>query len=112
MPAYALAHVHRVTIGPDIQEYIKRIDETLMPFGGRFIVHGGMIEVLEGAWEGHLIIIEFRDLEAARAWYFSPAYQAIAHLRTNNSQGVCVLVDGVERDHRAIDILPALQSYA
>lgn len=105
MAAYALAHVRSVTMGPPIVEYLHRIDATLAPFGGRFIVHGGSIEVLEGAWQGHIIMIEFPDLGAARAWYHSPAYQAIVRLRTDHSDGDCILVDGVPAGHRATDIL-------
>jgi uncharacterized protein (DUF1330 family) len=41
MPAYAVAHMHEVVMGPDIVEYLQRIDATLAPFGGRFAVHGG-----------------------------------------------------------------------
>src|ERR1700733_7967146 len=59
MPAYAVAHMRQVTMGQPIVEYLERIDATLAPFGGRFIVHGGDIEVLEGSWPGALIVIEF-----------------------------------------------------
>ena len=109
MAAYALAHVRQVTIGPPIEEYLRRIDATLEPFGGRFIVHGGRTEVLEGSWSGDLIILEFPDLDAARAWYQSPAYQAIVRLRTDNSEGDTVLVEGVADGHLATDILPPLK---
>ena len=48
MPAYAVAHMRQVTMGPPIVEYLERIDATLAPFGGRFLVHGGKPEVVEG----------------------------------------------------------------
>ena len=112
MAAYAVAHIRQVTIGPPIEEYIRRIDGTLAPFGGRFIVHGGRVEVLEGSWTGHLVVLEFPDMDAARGWYRSPAYQAIVRLRTDNSEGDTVLVEGVAEEHRATDLLPALRSYA
>ena len=105
MAAYALAHVRRVTIGPAIVEYLQRIDATLARFNGRFVVHGGSIEVLEGAWDGHVIIIEFPNVDAARGWYRSPAYQSIVHLRIDNSEGECIIVDGVAAGHRATDVL-------
>ena len=62
-------------------------------------------EVLEGTWPGHLIVIEFPDRARARAWYRSSAYQQILPLRTNNSQGDAVLVDGVAEGHRVTDVL-------
>jgi uncharacterized protein (DUF1330 family) len=105
MAAYALAHIRHITIGPAIAEYLQKIDATLTPFEGRFLVHGGPIEVLEGALEGHVIIIEFRSLDTARAWYRSPPYQAILRLRTDNSEGTVILVDGVAAGHRATDVL-------
>lgn len=112
MAAYAIAHIRQVTIGPAIEECIRKIDATLAPFRGRFLVHGGRTEVLEGSWPGHLVVLEFPDMDAACRWYTSPAYQAIVRLRTENSDGDLVLVEGVAKGHRAIDILPVLQSYA
>lgn len=105
MSAYALAHLSKVNMGPAIVEYLERIDATLAPFGGRFIVHGGRIEVLEGAWPGHLVIIEFPDRAKARAWYDSPAYQAMLRLRTDNAVCDTIIAEGCSADHRATDVL-------
>jgi uncharacterized protein (DUF1330 family) len=77
MSAFGVAHLRKVTMGPAIVEDLERIDATLEPFGGRFILHGGDVEVLEGNWPGHLVVIEFPDRDRARAWYASPAYQEI-----------------------------------
>ena len=107
MPAYAVAHMRQVTMGPAIVEYLERIDATLAPFGGRFLVHGGEVEVVEGTWPGHLIIIEFPSRGAADDWYHSAAYQDILALRTDNSHSDIILVDGVGTSHRATDVLAA-----
>lgn len=105
MTSYAVANLRHVEMGPDIVAYLEAIDATLAPFGGKFVIHGGDKEQLEGAWRGDLIVIGFPDGDAARAWYASPAYQAILPLRTRNSYGDVILIDGVESDHRATDIL-------
>jgi len=105
MSGYAVAHIREVTRNADIVKYLEEIDATLRPFGGRFAIHGGDVEVLEGEWPGHVVLIEFPDRDSARAWYRSPTYQSILRLRTNNSQGDIVLVDGVGPEHRATDIL-------
>ncbi|UCI30193.1 DUF1330 domain-containing protein [Mesorhizobium sp. B4-1-4] len=105
MTAYAVAHMRQVKMGPQIAEYLHRIDATLEPFGGRFLMHDGDVEVVENDWPGNLIIIEFPDRQHARGWYDSPAYQAILSLRTNNSQSDVVFVNGVEHPHRATDVL-------
>jgi len=54
------------------------------PFGGRFRFHGGEKDVVEGSWDGDLILIEFPSLDAVRGWWSSPEYQAIKHLRTDH----------------------------
>ena len=107
MPAYAVAHMRRVTPGPAIVTYLERIDATLAPFGGRFLVHGGRVEAVEGTWPGHLIVIEFPDRARADAWYHSAAYQEILALRTDNSRSDVIIAEGVGTDHRATDVLSA-----
>ena len=110
MPAYAMGHLRSVAMGPAIVEYLERIDASLAPFDGRFIIHGARAEVLEGDWSGDLIVIEFPDLDRARAWYQSPAYQAILPLRTDNADGDVLLVDGVTDPHVATDVLAGITS--
>ena len=58
-----------------------------------------------GDWSGGVVIIVFPDRAHARAWYASPAYRAILPLRTANSTAEVILIDGVDPDHRATDIL-------
>ncbi|GGX89138.1 DUF1330 domain-containing protein [Streptomyces hiroshimensis] len=103
MTAYALGSFRDIVAAPhagagthrDILEYIDRIQATLDPFDGRFLVHGAEVHVMEGAWPGNMVLIGFPDLSQARAWYASPAYQALIPLRTEHVEGVIILVDGV-----------------
>ena len=110
MPAYAIAQLQDVSFGADIVAYLKAVDATFTPFGGRFLVHGSAVEVLEGPWAGDLVVVEFPDRAQAGAWYASPAYQAILPLRTSNARCWVVLVDGVGEGHRAVDLLAKLPS--
>ena len=105
MTTYAVAHMQTVQMGPAIVEYLERIDATLAPFEGRFVVHGATPDVLEGEFPGHLIVIAFPSREQADGWYASPAYREILPLRLENSTGPVILVDGVEADHLATDVL-------
>ena len=107
MKGYAVGIIKDVRIGPAVVEYLERIDATLQPYGGRFAVHGGDPELLEGESPGDVVVIEFPDRASARSWYASPAYQAIVGLRTESSLSTVVLVDGVEDGHRATDVLEA-----
>src|SRR5262245_5003535 len=102
MPAYALAHLRTPTVNDDVIEYIDRIQGTLDPFGGRFLVHGPpSVFVAEGDWPGTVVIIEFPDEDAARGWYASPAYLEILPLRTNHIEGDAILVPGVPAGYDA-----------
>jgi uncharacterized protein (DUF1330 family) len=105
MKAYAVGILQDVKMGPSIVEYLHRIDATLAPYDGHFIVHGGTPEVLEGAHPGTLIVIEFPDRPRAEEWYASDAYREILPLRTENSVSTVLLIEGVDRDHRATDVL-------
>ena len=108
MPAYAVAHLCNVALGPEIFEYIARIDTTLEPFGGRFLIHGGPVDAMDGNWSGDLVVIAFKDRETAHAWYVSPGYQAILRLRTDNSDGDAFIVAGVPDEYQAADALTKL----
>jgi uncharacterized protein (DUF1330 family) len=108
MSAYAVAHLRTVALGPEIFEYIARIDATLEPFGGRFLIHGGPVDAMDGNWSGDLVVIAFRDRETAHAWYASSGYQAILRLRTDNSDGDAFIVDGVPDGYQAADALAKL----
>lgn len=105
MTSYAIGHLHDVQMNADIVAYLEGIDATLEPYGGRFVLHGGQKQDLEGHFAGDLIVIAFPDQDAARGWYASPAYQALLPLRTRNARGAVFLIDGVDEDHRATDIL-------
>ncbi len=105
MPAYAIALVRETRFGPEIREYLQRIDETLAPFSGEFRIHGGPYLPVEGTWAGDLVMIEFPSMELAKAWYESPGYRAIRPLRISHTTGDVILVEGVRAGHRAIDLL-------
>ena len=59
MASYAVGILQEVPMGDAVVEYLERIDATLQPLDGPFIVHGGPPDVLEGASPGTLIVIEF-----------------------------------------------------
>jgi uncharacterized protein (DUF1330 family) len=110
MKGYAIGILKDVQIGPQIVEYLERIDATLAPYGGRFIVHGGEPDVREGTDPGVMIVLEFPDRTQATRWYESDAYLEILPLRTDNSSSTVLLIDGVDDDHRATDVLAGADS--
>lgn len=108
IPAYAIAYLRDVDLGPEIVDYLERIDATLAPYGGRFLVHGGEIDAVEGEWPGDVVIIAFPDADAAHGWYRSPGYQAILPLRTGHSRSMAAILPGLPPGHRAVDTLAVL----
>jgi len=105
MKSYAIGILRDVAMGPPIVRYLERIDSTLAPYGGRFVIHGGDAQVLEGTSLGDVIVIEFPNRASAAQWYHSPAYQEILPLRVANATSTILLLDGVDADHRATDVL-------
>ncbi|GAA2464551.1 DUF1330 domain-containing protein [Streptomyces lavendulocolor] len=97
MPAYALANLTPpAELDDEVLTYMERIQATLDPFGGRFLVHGAPArEVREGSWDAALVIIGFPSLDRARDWYDSDAYRQLIPLRTRHMAGDVLLVDGV-----------------
>lgn len=63
--------------------------------GGRYLVRGGKSEAREGAPPaGRVVILEYPSFEAAKAFLESPEYQAIIHLRTDNTVSRLMIVEG------------------
>lgn len=103
--SYAVAMLHEVQPGEGMETYLSEIDDTLSPYGGTFLIHGGSPRVMEGTYTHDLIVIGFPDADGADRWYDSPKYQRLAALRQTFASGDVFLCNGEGADHRAIDIL-------
>jgi uncharacterized protein (DUF1330 family) len=79
------------------REYTSQVPDTLVPYGGEFIVRGGTADTLEGRWNPQrVVVLKFPSAEQARAWHGSPAYQAILPIRQRNAKtNFLTVVDGV-----------------
>ena len=71
MTAYVVNELF-VTDQALFQTYVVQVPATLAAFGGRYIVRSGTSEAIEGDPPGRLVIIEFPDREAGKAWRASP----------------------------------------
>jgi uncharacterized protein (DUF1330 family) len=95
MPAYVIASVTEAHDDEALAEYRRRNSEAVAAHGGRFLVRGGDMQVLEGTWSPlRVVVIEFADAETARAWYESSAYQEAISIRQGASTTDLILVDG------------------
>ena len=95
MPVYMIADVRDVRDADALVEYRRRNTDAVANHGGRFIVRGGDFEVLEGEWDTRRIVVaEFPDAAAARAWYESDEYAPLKELRRGASDTNILLVEG------------------
>lgn len=95
MPAYLFANVE-VTDAAGYEQYRQRVSATIEAFGGRYLVRGGVTEVLEGNWTPkRLVILEFPDMGQLKAWYRSPEYRPLLELRQRTATSTLVAVEGV-----------------
>lgn len=96
MKAYVIVQ-ERVHDEKMFGEYRKDVMATIVAHGGKFVVRGGAMTVVEGAWPlPRLVVIEFASRQAAEGWYKSPEYQKILPLRLKSAEGNFIIVDGAE----------------
>jgi uncharacterized protein (DUF1330 family) len=96
MAAYVIGDVRDARDAEALAEYRRRNTDTVARHGGRFIVRGGEVDLLEGEWDTQrIIVIEFPDMAAARGWYESAEYEPLKALRQGASDTNIILVDGV-----------------
>jgi uncharacterized protein (DUF1330 family) len=95
MPAYFIVDID-VTDPTAFEEYRKAVPATVEKYGGKFLVRGGRMEVVEGSWQPERVVVtEFPSLEQAKRWYDSEEYRALKALRLRTSKGNVILVEGV-----------------
>ena len=95
MPAYVIALNRSVHDLQKLEEYWKASGPTLAGRGAKALSVYTPFATLEstGPLEG-IVLIEFPDMAAAKAWYESPAYQKARQLRDGAADGEFFIVDG------------------
>ncbi len=96
MPAYLVGGVD-VSDPAWVAEYGPKVEALVEKHGGRYLVRGGEMDVVEGTTPAArvMVVIEFPSLENARAWYNDPEYAPLIKLRQTGSEAEIVLVDGL-----------------
>jgi uncharacterized protein (DUF1330 family) len=94
MSAYIIADI-QVTDPVAYDDYRPLAAASIARFGGRFIVRGGKVDLLEGEPQPErIVVIEFPDADTARRWYQSEEYQTALKIRQAASRGRVLLVEG------------------
>ncbi|MDF2115502.1 DUF1330 domain-containing protein [Roseiarcaceae bacterium H3SJ34-1] len=92
MPAYVIGEVkilHRDQLG----DYGKMVADAVKKFRGRYVARGAEPFVLEGGPAHNILMIEFPDVETAKAWYASPEYQAAKKLRQGKTNLRLIVIE-------------------
>jgi uncharacterized protein (DUF1330 family) len=78
------------------EEYRRHVPAVIAAHGGRFLVRGGAMTVLEGEVSAaRRVILEFPDRATLQAFYDSPEYAPLIALRQRAARGSLIAVDGV-----------------
>ena len=65
-------------------------------YGGKYLVRGGAITLLEGDWKPErFVIVEFESTERAMQWWNSEEYGEAKNLRQRIATTRMILVEGV-----------------
>jgi uncharacterized protein (DUF1330 family) len=76
-------------------KYRQMAPASIQQYGGTYIVRGGRIDPLEGAWKPErLAILEFESVERAKAWYNSAEYAPAKKIRHEASRSKVLIVEG------------------
>ena len=95
MPAYLYANVE-VTDPAAYETYRARVPALIAAHGGRYLVRGGAVEVLEGdATPQRQVILEFPDMAHLKAFYAAPEYQELIGIRQGASRGTLLAIEGM-----------------
>jgi uncharacterized protein (DUF1330 family) len=95
MVAYAVFIRDRLRDPEAMQTYLDQVGATFAGHQAKRIVGHGAFEMLEGAAMESVVITEFPSIEAARAWYESPAYREVRRLRHLAADYRAFIVEGV-----------------
>lgn len=96
MPAYFIAEID-VHDPAAYEPYRPLAAAAIARHGGRYLVRGGAAKLVEGEGEPkRIVVLEFPDADAARAWYQSEEYQAALPIRLSAASGRALLVEGVD----------------
>ncbi len=95
MSAYVIVQV-AIDDPATYERYKALAPASITAYGGRYVVRGGLSEVLEGTWQpSRLVILEFPDWERGRAWWDSPEYAPAKALRQSCAQTEMLLIEGM-----------------
>ena len=94
MPAYLIGSI-TVKDPAEYEEYRARVPAVIAAHGGRYVVRGGQMEVLEGDWPmSRTVVLEFPDMGSLKAFYVSTDYAPLLAIRKSCAVSNLIVVEG------------------
>jgi uncharacterized protein (DUF1330 family) len=95
MTAFVIASVN-VTNPEKYKDYQALTPDAIAAHGGKFVVRGGAMEVLEGEWpRPRVVVLQFDSMDAAKKFYHSAEYSAARAKREGAAEFSMIVVEGV-----------------
>ena len=95
MSAYAILQIN-ITNQDNYKEYLNQVTEIVKKHHGEYIVRGGKSDVVQGKWNyQRTVVVRFPNYDAAIQWYNSKEYAPIKKIREDNSEGNCIIIEGI-----------------
>ncbi|UCG75455.1 MAG: DUF1330 domain-containing protein [Gemmatimonadota bacterium] len=96
MRAYVLVDID-VKDPEGFGRYVRDVSPVLERWGARYLVRGGDVEVLEGSWDHHrVVLLEFPSRAVAQAFYASEEYMPLLKLRLESTESTLAIMEGWE----------------
>jgi uncharacterized protein (DUF1330 family) len=95
MAAYLVVQIN-VKDQDGFEKYRAMAAPAISAYGGKYLVRGGAITILEGDWKPErFVIVEFESAERAMQWWNSKEYEEAKNLRQRIATTLMILVEGV-----------------
>ena len=96
MSAYLIVSIS-VTDPERFALYRAAAPDVIAAYGGRYLVRGGEVETLEGAYDGRrIVILEFPSTDALHAFWNSPDYARVKTMRAGAAEFDVLAIQGVK----------------
>lgn len=95
MAAYLIANIE-INDPAAFENYRGKVPATIEAHGGKYLVRGGPVDVLEGDWAlNRVVVIEFPTMKDLKRWYESDGYKPLRELRKVATNSRMVAIEGV-----------------
>ncbi len=95
MSAYLIADME-IKDEKALERYVAEVPAIVARYGGRYIIRGPRVEVVEGTWKPRVLaVLEFPTMDALKRWYDSEEYRPHRADRIRATQSNVVFAQGV-----------------